>query len=124
MGKSVRRNRPLTDEEKARYKAAREEFADHPTERELLESGRCFGPVAMDEYIEWRKGAGDVPLTVQLRQALKLCREPVEEIAEASGVDASVIYRFLSGERGIRLETAAKLASHLRLALTLEKVGG
>lgn len=124
MGKSIRRDRYLTHEEFARDEAARKEFADRPTERELLESGRCIGPLTMEEYTEWREGAGDVPLTVQLRQALKLCRDPVEEIAGASGVDVSVIYRFLSGERGITLETAGKLASYLRLSLTLEKVGG
>jgi hypothetical protein len=38
-------------------------------------------------------------------------------IAQASGVAAPVLQRFVNGERGITLETARKLAAYLGLAL-------
>lgn len=38
-------------------------------------------------------------------------------IAQASGVAAPVLQRFVNGKRGITLETAGKLAAYLGLAL-------
>ena len=42
-------------------------------------------------------------------------------LAKASGVNASVIQRFINGERGLRLETAEKLVQSLDLVLTEKK---
>jgi transcriptional regulator with XRE-family HTH domain len=39
------------------------------------------------------------------------------ELARASGVDRSVLSRFLAGKRTITLETADKLAEELRLRI-------
>lgn len=39
------------------------------------------------------------------------------QLAQASGVSASAIGRFLSGERGLSLESAAKIAESLGLVL-------
>ncbi len=53
----------------------------------------------------------------QLRRAIRDSGETEYAIAKASGVSQSVVNRFVSGERGISLETAAKLCEHLKLDL-------
>jgi plasmid maintenance system antidote protein VapI len=42
-------------------------------------------------------------------------------LAKATGVSQSVINRFVRGERGIGLETAAQLCDHLRLHLVRQR---
>ena len=71
----------------------------------------------MEEYLSWRKGAGNVPLASQLRAAIAATGQSLYTIAQASGVAAPVVQRFVNGERGITLETAGKLAAYLGLAL-------
>jgi transcriptional regulator with XRE-family HTH domain len=39
-------------------------------------------------------------------------------VAKAAGIDTSIVLRFLSGERGINLDTAEKMAEALDLELT------
>jgi transcriptional regulator with XRE-family HTH domain len=51
----------------------------------------------------------------QLRRAMKVCGESEYAIAKGSGVSQSIVNRFVSGERGISLETAAKLCAHLKI---------
>jgi transcriptional regulator with XRE-family HTH domain len=53
----------------------------------------------------------------QLRRAMRESGETEYAIAKASGVSQSVVNRFLSSERGISLETAAKLCEYLKLDL-------
>jgi plasmid maintenance system antidote protein VapI len=53
----------------------------------------------------------------QLRQAIVKSNETEYAIAKGSGVSQSVVNRFVHGERGISLETAARLCSYLRLEL-------
>ena len=53
----------------------------------------------------------------QLRRAMRDRGESEYAIAKASGVNQSVVNRFASGERGISLETAAKLCEYLKLDL-------
>jgi transcriptional regulator with XRE-family HTH domain len=53
----------------------------------------------------------------QLRRAMRDSGESEYAIAKASGVSQSVVNRFVSGERGISLETAAKLCAYLRVDL-------
>lgn len=67
--------------------------------------------------MDWRKDKSCPPLTRQLQAALKACNKTVYAMAQESGVSAPVIQRFLSGERGITLETAGKLAAYLGLSL-------
>jgi transcriptional regulator with XRE-family HTH domain len=59
-----------------------------------------------------RKTLADV-----LRAAIRERGKPVYRVAVESGVAHPVILRFMSGERDIRLETAEKLATALRLEL-------
>jgi len=113
----VRRERKLTPEEAARLRAARAEYAARPTKDELLRSGDYAGPMSLEEYLSWRKGAGDAPLTRQLQAAIAATGQSLYAVAQASGVAAPVLQRFVNGERGITLETAAKLANYLGLAL-------
>jgi len=112
-----RRDRKLTAEEVARVREARAEFAGQPSKTQLLSSPMYVGPMSIDEYLAWRKGAGDLPLTRQLQAAIAATGKSLYAIAQASGVAAPVLQRFVNGERGITLETAGKLAAYLGLAL-------
>ena len=53
----------------------------------------------------------------QLRQAIRDSGQTEYAIAKASGVSQSVVNRFSTGERGISLDTAAKLCEYLDLDL-------
>ena len=117
MPDRIRRNRMLNAQEVARLREARAEFAGRPSKAQLLESGQYAGPMSIEEYLSWRKGAGDVPLASQLRAAIAATGQSLYAIAQASGVAAPVLQRFVNGERGITLETAGKLADYLGLAL-------
>lgn len=56
-------------------------------------------------------------LTQQLQAAMMESQMSLYEIAKQSGVSASVLQRFVSGQRGITLETAGKIAKTLGLRL-------
>jgi plasmid maintenance system antidote protein VapI len=56
-------------------------------------------------------------LVDQLREAIANCGETQYRIAKESGVPQPVVNRFMTGGRGISLETAAKLCAYLRLRL-------
>ena len=117
MGERVRRDRYLTAEEVERLRNARAEFSDRPSRDKLLASREYVGPMSIEEFLSWRAGAGSVPLASQLQAAIAASGEPLPEIAEATGVSATVIQRFVDGQRGITLEVAGKIAAHLGLAL-------
>jgi transcriptional regulator with XRE-family HTH domain len=53
----------------------------------------------------------------QLRKAIEKSGETQYSLSKATGVDQSVLSRFLHGERTISLETAARLCKHLGLEL-------
>ncbi|MDA1055628.1 MAG: helix-turn-helix transcriptional regulator [Planctomycetota bacterium] len=53
-----------------------------------------------------------------LKQAILKSEMSRYELAHKSGVSEGVLSRFLSGERGITFETAAKIAKVLKLQLT------
>jgi hypothetical protein len=120
MPERIRRVGKLNADDVARLRAVRAEFAARPSKRELLESGQYSGPMNIDEYMNWRKGAGDAPLTKQLQAAIRATGQSLYSIAQASGVAAPVLQRFVNGERGITLDTASKLASYLGLSLVPE----
>ncbi len=117
MVERIRRNRKLDTEEIAKLREVRAEFSGQPSKAQLLESGEYVGPMSIEEYLSWRQGAGDVPLATQLQAAIAATGESLYAIAQASGVAAPVVQRFVNGERGITLETAGKLAAYLGLAL-------
>ncbi|MCY2988047.1 MAG: helix-turn-helix domain-containing protein [Planctomycetota bacterium] len=117
MVNRIRRNRKLTAEEVAQVREARAEFTRQPSKAQLLNSPMYIGPMSIEEYLAWRKGAGMVPLAQQLQAALAATGQSLYAIAQASGVAAPVLQRFVNGERGITLETAGKLAAYLGLAL-------
>lgn len=120
MPERIRRNRRLTSDEAAQFRAARAEISARPTKAQLLDSGHYAGPMSLDEYLGWRKGAGDVPLARQLQAAIAATDQSLHAIAHASGVAPPVLQRFVNGERGITLETAGKLAAYLGLSLLPE----
>jgi hypothetical protein len=120
MVERIRRNRKLSAEEAAQLRAARAEFAGRPSQSELLASGQYVGPMSLEDYLTWRKGAGEAPLTRQLQAAIAATGQSIYAIAQASGVAAPVLQRFVKGERGITLETADKIAAYLGLALLPE----
>ena len=51
----------------------------------LIGSGGCGGPISMEGYLTWRKGAGDVPLARQ-RQAVIAATGQSHSVAQVSGV--------------------------------------
>jgi transcriptional regulator with XRE-family HTH domain len=53
----------------------------------------------------------------QLRRAMRDSGETEYAIAKGSGVSQSIVNRFVSEERGISLETAAKICEYLKLDL-------
>jgi plasmid maintenance system antidote protein VapI len=54
----------------------------------------------------------------QLQKAIADSKQTEYAIAKGSGVSQSIVNRFISGERGISLETAGKLCRYLELDLT------
>ena len=123
MPERIRRTQKLKPEEVARQRAIRAEFADKPSKSKLLHAGEYAGPMSLDEYLAWRKGAGDAPLTRQLQAAIAATEQSLYAIAQASGIAAPVLQRFVNGERGITLDTAGKLAAFLGLSLLPEARG-
>jgi hypothetical protein len=117
MRERTQRNRRLSAGEVAGLREARAEFSARPSKAQLLQSGQYAGPMSIEEYLTWRKGSGDVPLAGQLQAAIAATGQSLYAIAQASGVAAPVLQRFVNGERGITLETAGKLAAYLGLAL-------
>ena len=53
----------------------------------------------------------------QLRKAIETSGKTQYSLSKATGVDQSVLSRFIHGERTISLETAARLCKHLGLEL-------
>jgi plasmid maintenance system antidote protein VapI len=53
----------------------------------------------------------------QLREAILNCGQTEYRVAKESGVAQPILNRFLRGERGISLETAAKVCKYLDLHL-------
>ena len=88
-----------------------------PSKAEVLSLCESDGPMNIEEYLTWRRGESDAPLAKQLREAVRSCGDPVLTIAEAADVPQPVLQRFLSGQRGITIDTAGKLAAYLGLAL-------
>src|SRR5206468_4497955 len=81
MPERIRRQQKLKPDEAARLRAARAEFKDKPTKAKLLRSGEYAGPMSLDEYLSWRKGAGDAPLTRQLQAAIAATEQSLYSIA-------------------------------------------
>jgi hypothetical protein len=117
MAKREFKTRRLTDAEAARDRQIRARYVDRPSKAQLLAAGDHIGPMSIEEYLEWRARQAGAPLTRQLQAALKACDKSIYAIAQESGVSAPIIQRFVSGQRGITLETAGKLASYLGLSL-------
>ena len=53
----------------------------------------------------------------RLRKAIVNSDESEYAIARGSGISQSVVNRFTNGQRGISLESAARLCTHLKLDL-------
>jgi hypothetical protein len=117
MTDRIRRKQKLTSEQAERFREVREEFAARPSKTELLASDEYVGPMSIDEYMAWRDGTGNSPLGQQLQAAIAATGQSLYSIAQASGISAPVLQRFVNGQRGITLETAGKLAEYLGLGL-------
>jgi len=57
------------------------------------------------------------PISDRLRQAIEASGQSVYRVAKESGVDQSILQRFLAGERMPSLPNADKLAAYLGLEL-------
>jgi transcriptional regulator with XRE-family HTH domain len=58
-----------------------------------------------------------IPLSEQLRQAIRDCGESRYALSKRTGIDQSTLTRFMSGERGLRLDVVDVLAEALGLEL-------
>ena len=58
-----------------------------------------------------------IPLSDQLRQAIQDCGESRYALSKRTGIDQSTLTRFMSGERGLRLDVVDILAEALGLEL-------
>ncbi len=56
-------------------------------------------------------------MTDQLKRAVADSGQTLYRVAKGSGVDYSALLRFVSGERGLTLESADKVAAYLGLEL-------
>jgi plasmid maintenance system antidote protein VapI len=56
-------------------------------------------------------------ISEQLREEISTSKLSPYELAEASGVDRSVLSRFLTGKRSLTLDTVDKLAAVLNLCI-------
>jgi transcriptional regulator with XRE-family HTH domain len=59
-------------------------------------------------------------LSDQIRQAVEQCGETRYAIAKATGIDQSTLSRFVSGERGLPMNTLDRLADYLGLTITMK----
>jgi hypothetical protein len=57
------------------------------------------------------------PISEQLRQAIRDCGESRYALSKRTGIDQSTLTRFMSGERGLRLDVVDVLAEALDLEL-------
>ena len=60
-------------------------------------------------------------LTEQLRWHLKNCGTIPLDVARATGIHHSALYRFLGDTRGLSDDATDRLAKHLRLRLVRDK---
>ncbi len=65
-----------------------------------------------------------IPLTGQLRRAIKRDGRSIYALAKHSGLTVSALQRFVAEEHGMTLGSAEKLADALGLRLTLTKQKG
>ena len=61
--------------------------------------------------------AKSATLTAQLRWFLRHADETPFEVAQATGIHSSSLYRFLGEQRGLSDDAMDRLARHLRLRL-------
>ena len=73
----------------------------------LLQERNYFGTIPVMESV-----------SDHLRRALQECGEPMSEIAERTGINKSVLSRFLSSGREIRSDNLDRLCDYLGLKLT------
>lgn len=67
---------------------------------------------------ERKAAANHISLADQLRDALKQSGLTMFRISKESGVEESVLYRFVTFERGVQMDTAEKLAAYFGMNLT------
>ncbi len=60
-------------------------------------------------------------LTAQLRWHLKNCGTIPLDVARATGIHHSALYRFLNDTRGLSHDATDRLAKHLKLRLVRDK---
>lgn len=64
-----------------------------------------------------------IRVSQQLRDAVRESGEPMHVLARAAGLHKSAMSRFMSGERGLRLETVDALCERLGLRLVAKRAG-
>jgi len=62
-----------------------------------------------------------LPLSDQLRAAVRNCGETRYAIAKATGIDQSTLSRFVNGERGLSMDAMDTLGEYLGLELVTKR---
>lgn len=62
-----------------------------------------------------RKKASLSPLTDALKSAVKNSGLPLLQVSKGSGVEYASLFRFMNGDRSLRLDKADKLATYFGL---------
>lgn len=63
-------------------------------------------------------------MSEQVRQAVAHCGQSQYAVGKATGISASTLSRFMSGERGIPMKTLDRLADYLDLNIIVGKTKG
>lgn len=81
-----------------------------------------FNGGSANTVLQERNESGIMPamesVSAQLRRALLNCGEPMSTIADRTGINKSVLSRFLSSGREIRSDNLDRLCDYLGLKLT------
>lgn len=85
-------------------------------------AGRLFNAITNANELHERNQFGIMPgmesVSDHLRRALQECGEPMSEIAERTGINKSVLSRFVSSGRELRSANLDRLCEYLGLRLT------
>ena len=66
----------------------------------------------------------EVPISEKLRESIANSGLTQHELAKATGIPQPTISRFMTGERGLRLDAVEALCEHFNLILTEESKRG
>ncbi|AWM40970.1 helix-turn-helix protein [Gemmata obscuriglobus] len=120
MAERIHRDMKWTAEDRARYKAIREQFQkERPTPQQLIESGEYNGPIPHGVYLSL------MAALVELKKAREAAGLSLADVAERSGIDKAALGRLENGVHdNPTVDTLARYAAAIgkRLVWSLQDV--